>query len=194
MTQKNSSKSSESFKIIGKGKVLQYLRGHISHAQKSILIVGPWIDGYFVQEVIDSLPNKKIEVKFIVRIDGLEEIDAKTLSALNLASKNIPNYQAKTLEKLHSKVILIDEETFYLGSTNWFWYSLNKAMEFTIISEPTPEFLLELENYWKMGNKISTDLTKDYNDIKPIYEDIDEYARRALKENPKAFVIGKRQR
>ncbi|MFA0847817.1 MAG: phospholipase D-like domain-containing protein, partial [Methanobacterium formicicum] len=135
MNQRNSIPSSNNFKVIGKGKVLRYLRGHISNAKKSILIVGPWIDGYFVQEIIDSLPNKKIEVKFIVRIDGLEEIDDKTLSALNLAKKNIEKYEAKTLPMLHSKVILIDNETFYLGSTNWYWYSLNESLELTIIGQ-----------------------------------------------------------
>ena len=145
MNQRNLIPSSGNFKVIGKGKVLRYLRGHISQAQESILIVGPWIDGYFVQQIIDSLPNKKIEVKFIVRIDGLEEIDEKTLSALNLAQKNIENYEAKTLPKLHSKVILIDNETFYLGSTNWYWYSLNESLELTLIGQSSeiPELIHE---------------------------------------------------
>lgn len=193
MNLKNSSASSRNFKIIGKGKVLQYLRGHISQAKKSILIIGPWIDGYFVQEVIDSLPNKEIEVKFIVRIDVLKEIDAKTKAALNLASQKIKTYEAKTLEKLHSKVIVIDEETFYLGSTNWYWYSLNEAFEFTIIGKPTSEFMQELNEYWNKATKINNDVVKDYTDTKPIYDDIDEIARKKLEENEKAFVVGKKK-
>lgn len=194
MNQRNSIQSSNNFKVIGKGKVLRYLRGHISHAKKTIMIVGPWIDGYFVQEIIDSLPNKTIEVKFIVRIDGLEEIDDKTLSALNLAQKNIDNYEAKTLPQLHSKVILIDNETFYLGSTNWYWYSLNKSLELTIIGQTStiPGLTHELQEYWNNGTPISNKEISKHEDVKPIKEDIDEYARKVLESDPKSFIIGKK--
>jgi phosphatidylserine/phosphatidylglycerophosphate/cardiolipin synthase-like enzyme len=158
------------------------------------MVVGPWIDGYFVQEVIDSLPNKKIDVKFIVRIDGLEEIDAKTLSALNLAQKNIDNYEAKTLPKLHAKVILIDNETFYLGSTNWYWYSLNESLELTIIGQTSaiPGLIHEIQDYWDNGHFISNKEISKHEDVKPIKEDIDEYARKVLESDPKAFIIGKK--
>lgn len=194
MSPVNLAPLSRDYKIIGKGKVLRYLRGHISHAKKSITVVGPWIDGYFVQEIIDSLPNKDIEVKFIVRIDGLEEIDEKTLSALNLARKNIKNYEAKTLPKLHSKVILIDDETFYLGSTNWYWYSLNKSLELTINGKISalPDLIDELEDYWENGNSVSKEEVIEHEDVTPIEEDLDEYARKVLENDPKAFIIGKK--
>ncbi len=194
MNQRNSIQSSSNFKVIGKGKVLRYLRGHISNAKKSILIVGPWIDGYFVQEIIDSLPNKKIKVKFIVRIDGMEEIDDKTLSALNLAQKNIENYEARTLPSLHSKVILIDNETFYLGSTNWYWYSLNESLELTIIGQTSTITGLthELQEYWNKGTPISNKEISKHDDVKPMKDDIDELARKVLESNPKAFIISKK--
>ena len=194
MNQRNLIPSSGNFKVIGKGKVLRYLRGHIAHAKESILIVGPWIDGYFVQEIIDSLHNNKIEVKFIVRIDGLERIDDKTLSALNLAQKNIENYEAKTLPQLHSKVIMIDNETFYLGSTNWYWYSLNESLELTIIGQAStiPGLTQELEEYWKNSDSISNKEISKHDDVNPIKEDIDEYARKVLESDPKAFIISKK--
>ncbi len=167
-------KKTEKLKLLGKGEVLPFLQSSISQATASILIVGPWIDAYFVRKVMDSLPSLEIEVQFMVRIEEEVEIDSKTRSALNLARKNIPKFQAKTLQNLHSKVIIIDNNIYYLGSANWYWYSLNESLEVTITGKISnlPELITEMNDYWEKATTLTDDDLKGFNDFEPIAEDV----------------------
>lgn len=168
------SKPSEFLKLLKKGELLPHLQPSISQAAKSIRIVGPWLDAYFVGKVIDSIDDLNIDVSFIVRIEEDEIIDAKTLSALNLARKNIPNFQAKTLKNLHSKIILIDNEIFYLGSANWYWYSLHESLEVSVTGKTSllPELITLMEYYWEKATLLTEDDLKGYNDLDPIKREI----------------------
>jgi phosphatidylserine/phosphatidylglycerophosphate/cardiolipin synthase-like enzyme len=157
-------------KLLTTNQILPHIQMSISKATNSICIVGPWLDAYFTRKVVDSLANPEIAVSFIVRIDGDDLIDAKTLSALNLAQKNIKKFQARTLKYLHSKVILIDGKIFYLGSTNWYWYSLHESLELTVTGETTfiPEIIAEVESYWEKGNILTSMDLEGYSDYEPI--------------------------
>jgi phosphatidylserine/phosphatidylglycerophosphate/cardiolipin synthase-like enzyme len=173
MNREKSSLNTKS-KLLGRGQVLSHLEGSISRAQDSILIVGPWLDSYFTGKIINSLPTPEIEVRFIVRIEGDGPIDGKTLSALNLAREKIKNFQARSLLNLHSKVILIDQEIFYMGSTNWYWYSLHQSLEVTVTGETSiiPEIITEMNSYWDKATPLTMDDLKDYHDLEPIKKDI----------------------
>lgn len=107
--------------------------------------------------------------------DGV--VDKKTLSALNLAQENMENFQARALENLHSKVILIDRKVFYLGSANWYWYSLNEALEVTIAGDISqlPELVQELDQYWLDASPINIDEIRKYRDFAPVRGDICGY-------------------
>lgn len=168
------SEPTENLKLLKKGEILPHFQSSISHASSSIRIVGPWLDAYFTGKIIDSLSTPKINVQFIVRIDDEDVIDSKTLSALNLARKNITNYQARTLKNLHSKVILIDNKTFYLGSCNWYWYSLHESLETTITGKTSqlPELIMEMEAYWEKATPLTRNEVEGFYDLKPINRDI----------------------
>ncbi|MCE5214589.1 MAG: phospholipase D-like domain-containing protein [Methanobacterium sp.] len=162
-----------SLKLLDKGQILANIKKRILKTDKNIYIIGPWLDAYFTREIIHSLPHPEIEVNFLVRKDeGV--IDGKTLSALNLARMNITHFQARSLEKLHSKVIVIDNETFYLGSANWYWYSLNKTFETTITGNiPLLSKLIpQIEEYWDIATPISEDEIKKHCDFEPVKEDL----------------------
>lgn len=156
--------------LLGRGQILPHILQSISKAEQSILIVGPWIDAYFVGKIIDSLSTPGIEVRFIVRIEEDDTVDSKTLSALNLARKKLENFQSGSLHNLHSKVIIIDKQIFYLGSTNWYWYSLNKSLELTVTGNTSilPGIIPEVEDYWENGTPLTTDHLKDHLDFEPI--------------------------
>jgi hypothetical protein len=160
----------EYLKLLGKGELLTHLQSRISQAAASILVVGPWLDAYFVMKVMDSLPSQEIEVRFLVRIEEEGKIDSKTKSALNLARKNIANFKAKNLKNLHSKVIIIDKKIFYLGSTNWYWYSLNESLEATITGKISylPELITAMDYYWEKATPLTADDLKGFNDFEPI--------------------------
>lgn len=156
-------------KLLTKGQLITHLKDTISNAGKSIYIVGPWLDAYFTRTLVNSLSNKEVDVKFVVRMDD-GVIDTKTLSALNLARQNLKNFQAKSLENLHSKVILIDGEIFFLGSANWYWYSLNIGVEVTVKGDITllPELLQILDHYWIDSSPINIEDIKKSRDFNPL--------------------------
>jgi phosphatidylserine/phosphatidylglycerophosphate/cardiolipin synthase-like enzyme len=159
-------------KLLGSGQALPHILQSISKAEQSIMIVGPWLDAYFVGNIIDSLTAPKIEVRFIIRIeDGT--IDSKTLSALNLAREKLENFQARCLHNLHSKVILIDQQIFYLGSNNWYWYSLHKSLELTVTSNTSilTGIIPEVQDYWENGTPLTTEDLEDHLDFEPIKVD-----------------------
>lgn len=159
----------DDLKLLTNGELLTQLKDSISLAEESIFIVGPWLDAYFTRIIVDSLPGKDIKVKFIVRVDD-GVIDGKTLSALNFARENLNNFQAKSLENLHSKAILVDGEIFFLGSANWYWYSLNRGVELTIKGTTTqlPGLIPELEKYWEEAAPILEDLISKFQDFDPV--------------------------
>ena len=74
MSRNKSSLLSKELKIFGQGKILPYLRGDLSQAKKQRDNIGPWIDIFFVKEVLNSI--KRYLNRFIVRMWN-KEIDKK---------------------------------------------------------------------------------------------------------------------
>ncbi len=162
--------------MLGKGQILSHIKKSTAKTEENIFIVGPWLDAYFTREIIHSLPHPEIDVRFLVRDDD-GVIDGKTLSALNLARMNINLFQARSLEKLHSKVIIIDDTTFYLGSANWYWYSLKENWETTITgtTELIRELTPQLEKYWDTATPISEDMMEEHCDFEPVRNHVEYY-------------------
>jgi hypothetical protein len=157
------------FKLLGKGELLAQIGASISDAESSIWVVGPWLDAYFMRKITDSLTHPDLPLKFIVRMDkGL--VNGKTLSALNLARQHLANFQARALENLHSKILVVDDEIFFLGSANWYWYSLKVSVEATIQGNTIhlPELLPEIERYWEQAAVIPTEEIKKNKDFEPL--------------------------
>lgn len=194
MRSNKSSILSNKLKTFGQGKVLPYLRGDLAQANESVTIIGPWIDIFFVKEVINSIKSD-IKLKFMVRLWEMD-VDKKTLFALKFAKENITDFEARSLPKLHSKVIIIDNRIIYMGSTNWYEYSLKEAVEITIRGTVNEfdGFDNLIDNYWSNSNPINLEDEKfEKDDQKPITKEmIDLIAIKVLKNDPKAFVIGKK--
>jgi len=194
MTQVKLSTSSRNFKAIGAGKVLAYLRGDIQKARKSLFVVGPWIDGYFVREIIAVL-HKDTSVRFLVRLGDSDDETARTttLTSLNAVRSHVSNFEARSLPTLHAKVIIIDNNVGYIGSTNWYKYSLEQSLEVTLRLRLSamPDLQGILDGYWKQADPIPKEeveiaLRGKLPEIN--HEILDPLARKVLEENPKAFV------
>ncbi len=171
------------------------MRADLSQAKNSVTIVGPWIDSFFVQEVLDSI-NKDLKLRFIVRIWD-DEVDGKTFYALNMAQEKIKNFEARSLPRLHTKAIVIDEKIAYFGSTNWYKYSMEKAVEITVRAkiENIREFNNQISEYWENSKTITFENKSfEKKDSKPINDEIiDPIAKKVLENDPKAFYIGKKK-
>lgn len=194
MMSNKSSLLSNKLKIFGQGKILPYLRGDLAQAKESVVIIGPWIDIFFVKEVINSV-KKDIKLNFIVRLWEMD-VDKKTLYALKYAKDNITDFEARSLPKLHTKAIFIDNRIIYMGSTNWYEYSLKEAVEITIrgTMNEFDGFDNLIDNYWSNSKHINLEDEKfEKYDQKPIKKELmDPIAKKILEDDPKAFVIGKK--
>lgn len=216
MMQSKSSISLGNCKAIGAGKVLAYLRGDLQQAKENVLVVGPWLDGFFVREIASYL-KKSVAVRCLVRIEAQEELISEvTYQALQELKIQFPGMEARSLSVLHAKVILIDDRVAYLGSTNWYKYSLEQAQEVTIRAalSDIKDLSNIVDEYW--GSAKVIDLSADgkkrevqsggtecqgrlhmtkslsqtaKNRTPEInYDVLDPLARKVLQANPKAFV------
>lgn len=205
--------SSISSKCIGSGRVLAYLRNDLAKATKSLLIIGPWLDDYFAQAIIGVAPAN-IEARVLVR--GKENVEARawvgTLEAMLTFRNHWKVFQARQLDFIHAKVICIDGQITYLGSANWYRFSLEKAKEI-VLRLPINEMENleeELENLWEGGTDLNLSIKTSQtntqrsglNSTEPaiigpkirqeIHDPLDALALKTLRENPTAWVKGKK--
>ena len=194
MKQQVSSTSSNRFKAIGAGRLIPYLRADLRRARESILVIGPWIDGYFI-DILLKMIKKTMSLRFLVRLndsDGEVESSA-TLASLEAVQSVVSGFQARYLPTLHAKVIVVDNNVVYLGSTNWYEHSLLRAEEVTLRGTLSQIEGLEtlLDDYWESSSPVPDKMMKavPMGRIPELTEEIlDPYARAALRKNPKAFI------
>lgn len=207
--------SSISSKCIGSGRVLAYLRNDLAKATRSLLIIGPWLDDYFAQEIIRVAPAN-IEARVLVR--GEKNVEPRawigTQQAIFTFRNHWKAFQARQLDLIHAKVICIDGQIVYLGSANWYRFSLEKARELVLRLHLNEMENLEdeLENLWEGGTDLNvliktsqsqTNIPRDgpisveQTKMRPkisqeIHDPLDALALKTLKENPTAWVKGKK--
>jgi len=205
--------SSISSKCIGSGRVLAYLRNDLAKATRSILIIGPWLDDYFAQEIIRVAPEN-IEARVLVR--GEKNVEPRawigTQQAIFTFRNHWKAFQARQLGLVHAKVICIDGQIAYLGSANWYRFSLEKAKEI-VLRLPVNEMENlegELENLWECGTNLNISIKTSQTSAQragltgtetaiigpeirqEIHDPLDALALKTLKENPTAWVKGKK--
>ncbi|NJO00156.1 MAG: DEAD/DEAH box helicase, partial [Anaerolineales bacterium] len=178
--------SSNTFKVIGVGKVLDNLLQDIKAARESLFVVGPWIDGYFIRSLVGEL-DENVSVKFLIRPT---ERDAIVLAKSRFRGL----LEARSLPTLHAKVIIIDNDIVYLGSTNWFKISLQQSREVTLRGHLSNLFDLSgiLAEYWNEAKPIYLEGVKaaqpedsiDYDILDPRLTQVGPIFDRLRRENP----------
>ncbi|MGD0951054.1 MAG: phospholipase D-like domain-containing protein [Methanotrichaceae archaeon] len=205
--------SSINFKCIGPGKVLAYLRNDLPKATRSIFIVGPWLDDYFAREIIRAAPEN-IEVRVLVR--GRENVEPAAWERTQLAMSTFKSHwkglQARHLDLLHAKVICIDGLIAYVGSANWYYFSLERSQEIVLRLPLNDAENLddELERLWEAGSSLevlieTSQEVRQHDNLPPIIpsprgpeaiqeipDRLDVLAATVLRKNPKAWVVGKK--
>lgn len=188
--------SSNGFTLIGPGKTLAYLREDLSRASKSLVIVGPWMDDYFAKQVVLVAPPD-LDARAIVRAEQQMDSEAwqRTSAALSIFSDHWKAFNARTQERLHAKFLCIDDRIAYIGSANWYRYSLEESLE-VVLRGPKNEILgfdEELERLWRNALNfrihLRSDLSEESNGRGIDHEILDPIALKILKENPKAFIL-----
>lgn len=191
--------SSGSFICIGSGSVLGYLRSDLRKAKDTLSIVGPWLDDYFAAEVVKVAPSR-LDVTAIVRPEDQMAPEAwnRTLAALSAFSSHWTEFEARSLDKLHAKVLCIDGSIAYVGSANWYKYSLEKTCEI-VLRGPLEEINgldAELESLWKKGNRLElqglSDKKRRYAPKGIDHEVVDPLAADVLRRHPDAWILRKK--
>lgn len=193
--------SSESFTSVGPGKALAYIRRDLRTAAKSIFLIGPWIDDY-VAEQLSLVASQDLDVRVLVRAERQVEPEVweRIATAMSVCSRHWANFEARSLERLHAKCLLIDDRIAYVGSANWYRYSLEESLEIVLrgpISEAAG-LQQDCESLWEDAARLETSRDSRPAATKPTtgitHEVLDPLAASVLKDNPKAFILGKKNR
>jgi hypothetical protein len=108
----------------------------VKGAQKSILIVSPYIKYKTAARIIDIVKNKELKLKILTLPPGEEYITGATdLEAILALQDN--GFEIKMLPSLHAKIYLIDEKRVFIGSANF----TNKGLG--LAKEPNKEIIIE---------------------------------------------------
>ncbi len=126
----------------------------IRNARKQVIIETPYfLPGYFLRKALTDAAMSGVEVIVIIpkRSDvGLIDIlRNKYLGPLHL---NKIKFQFFTPTNLHAKVILIDDETFSLGSPNFDYRSFRYMHEIVLVGNE-PEIVRQIRSHINMTLK-----------------------------------------
>jgi hypothetical protein len=193
--------SHKNFTCVGTDKALAYIRCDLRTATKSLFLVGPWLDDYVAEKIVETAPQT-LSARILVRPKSQMQPDVweRIMVALRLFAEHWTDCETRTLERLHAKCVCIDEQIAYVGSTNWYRYSLEQSFE-VVLRGPMDAIEgldTELEGLWEKGEKLKVPrgaAPPQSSPTKGIAREIlDPIAAQKLRENPKAFVLGRKKR
>ena len=130
----------------------------ISVAQNKIDLLSPWISPEIVEILTEAQVKKKLKIRLITTEDPYNEIQVKSLKQIEFACKRYdPNFQARIVDKLHAKGMLVDDIMLLHGSFNFTLTGLNAnvenvTMDFSITG--AMKFKTEFEDLWKKGKPL----------------------------------------
>ena len=193
--------SSESFTCVGPGKTLAYIRGDLRAASKSLFLIGPWLDDYVAEQMLLVAP-RNLSARVLVWSERQvePEIWERIVAALTTFAGHWANFEARMLDRLHAKCLLIDERIAYVGSANWYRYSLEESLEIVLRGPVAAVAGLQqdCEGLWEQAHAFP--IPRHPTTITPTpaigitHEVLDPLAAQGLKDNPKSFILGKKTR
>ncbi len=191
---------SSAWQTLGTGSILGYLRADLKQTSSIAWVVGPWIDAFFAQFLVNALPAT-IDLRIVTRPpSGANSSFGEHALAARTCLEARPNTVVKLLNNLHAKVVLIDEKIAYCGSANWYRYSLEESCELVLrgpVSSATG-LLDEVQVIWDRATeeppiespvKAGVTAAEGY-----MQEVVDSVAAAKLKAVPGSFVMGQSPR
>jgi phosphatidylserine/phosphatidylglycerophosphate/cardiolipin synthase-like enzyme len=169
-------------------------------AASSVFLIGPWLDTYVAEQIVLH-SSRQLQSRVLVRAEHQVEPEVwqEIISGLGKFAGHWTNFEVRTLERLHAKCLLIDDRMAYVGSANWYRYSLETSLEI-VLRGPTaaiPGLPNECEALWEQATPYllpSQQPATATTATGITHEVLDPLAAKVLKENPKAFILGKKKR
>jgi phosphatidylserine/phosphatidylglycerophosphate/cardiolipin synthase-like enzyme len=123
---------SNNWRTLGTANILGFLRADLKRASSRVWVIGPWIDAYFAQVVVDSL-SVNTELRVVTRRpSGAGPSFREHAIAATACFGDRPNTTVRLLASLHAKLVIIDKHYVYCGSANWYRYSLEQSREIVL--------------------------------------------------------------
>jgi phosphatidylserine/phosphatidylglycerophosphate/cardiolipin synthase-like enzyme len=192
--------SSESFTSVGPGKGLAYIRGDLRTATQSFFLIGPWLDDYVAQQML-LVASRTLRARVLVRSERQVEPEVweRIVASLSAFAGHWATFEARTLDRLHAKCLLIDERIAYVGSANWYRYSLEDSLEIVLRGPMTAVAGLQqdCETLWEQAHALAVPSLPKAVRVPATgitHEVLDPLAAQVLKDNPKAFILRKKKR
>lgn len=196
--------SSRPFVAVGTAELLPWLKRDVRRAREELLVVCPWLDAFFAWSIA-SVALRSLPVRILMR--PATQTDAVTwghmLDAVATMQESFAAVQVRTLERLHAKCIVVDRATAYVGSANYYAFSLEQSREVTLRGpiDSVQGLAAELERLWCAGSdlplaprRMSAPSRKAPVRSNRVAEEIsDPVVARVLRENPKAWVHGRKR-
>jgi PLD-like domain len=194
--------SSIRFTSIGTGKFLATLRSDLKNATDELFIICPWLDEFFAAEIV-KIGVSSLNIRLLMRPQTSVDPAMWPLmeSAVNIFRDKFASSTVRTLDRLHAKCIILDRRICYIGSANFYWYSLNESREICLRGPLDEMGALspEAEALWKEGvpyeqkpPKAPMTTIKAADGPKMTSEIIDPEVAEILRQNPKAWIAGRR--
>jgi phospholipase D-like protein len=185
---------SNGWRALGTAKVLGYLRADLKSASSGIWVIGPWIDAFFAQMLVD-LPPATAELRVVTRpLSGADSSFREHAIAARSCFDDRPNTRVKLLSNLHAKLVIVDERIVYCGSANWYRYSLQESREIVLrgLVEGASGLLDEVQVLWDEAkpDPLAERSTRPETTANGYTEEVmDPVAEAKLKEVPGSFVL-----
>lgn len=192
---------------LGKNEVLAHLRADLRGAESRVQVVGPYIDSYFVHELLLCI-GPSIEVEVTTRplndmADYFQSAAAEARAYFAALGERLHFFEHPNV---HAKVAVVDTRIAYVGSANFYRYSLHDAREVTVRGDLT-SFSGLIEELGcirresrrlaltELGeSRVAPDDEGKSGGVDTEIDIIDPIARQVLSRDPKAFVLKPRKR
>jgi len=185
---------SNDWRTLGTANILGFVRADLKRASSCVWVIGPWIDAYFAQVVVDSL-SVKTELRVVTRPpNGAGPSFREHAIAARACFQERPNTTVRLLANLHAKLVIIDRHYVYCGSANWYRYSLEESREIVFRGpvEGIHALLDEVQVIWDEAElEPSMEQPKRTERTAHGYmqEVVDSAAEAKLKEVPGSFIL-----
>jgi hypothetical protein len=186
------------FKCVGRGEALAYIRADLRRATSSLLVIGPWLDDYFADQLV-RVSSPTLLVRALVRSQSQVAPLAwkHTMAALGIFAERWERCECRSLDRLHAKCLKIDERIVYVGSANWYGYSLEESQEILLRGDlnSIDGRCAEFESLWDQGQPVLI-TEKRSTESAPVgvtHEIADPLAAEVLRNVPKSFVLRKKR-
>ncbi|WP_437905320.1 phospholipase D-like domain-containing protein [Sorangium sp. So ce327] len=138
------------WRALGPGSILGTLRADMRKATREVMVVGPFIDDYFAEATVASCPSGAL-LRVLTRSPAsVAPTFEEHMEAALARFRHRPVTEVRTLDRLHAKLMLVDETIVFCGSANWYRYSLEESLE-VVLRGPVsdaPTLLDEVASLW----------------------------------------------